>query len=61
MGLSSQGFLHKSHATCLYAVQTVVSTTPWTHPSSRVPQGGTEGPFLFLVVTLPLAFYIPRT
>ena len=35
--------------------------TPWVHPASGVPQGGAEGPFLFLLVTLPLAFYIRRT
>ena len=33
----------------------------WTHPTSWVPQGGAEGPFLFLLVTLPLAFYIQCT
>ena len=30
-------------------------------PTSEVPQGGAEGPFLFLLFTLPLAFQIRRT
>ena len=61
MGLPSQGFLQVYLATRLYAVQTDVSTTPWSHPTSGVPQRGAESPFLFLLVTLPLAFYTRRT
>ena len=61
MGLPFQGFLEAYLATRMYAVKTDVSTTPWIHPTSGVPQGGAEGPFLFLLVTLPLAFYIRRT
>ena len=52
MGLPSQGFLQVYLATRLYAVQTEVGTTPWTHSTSGVPQGGADGPFLFLPVTL---------
>ena len=48
-------------ATPMYAVKSDVGTTPWVHPASGLPQGGAEGPFLFLLVTLPLAFYIRRT
>ena len=61
MGLPFQGFLQAYLATRLYAVQTDVGTTPWTHPTSGVPRRGAEGPFLFLLVTLTLAFYIRRT
>ena len=61
MGLPFQGFLQAYLATRMYAVKTDVGTTPWVHPASGVPQGGAEGPFLFLLVTLPLAFYIRRT
>ena len=45
----------------MYAVKTNLGTTPWVHPASGVPQGGAEGPLLFLLVPLPLAFYIQRT
>ena len=42
-------------------MKTDVGTTPWVHPTDGVQQVGAEGPFLFLLVTLPLAFYIRRT
>ena len=61
MRLPFQGFLQAYLATCLYKMQTDVGTTPRTQPTSGVPQKGAEGPFLFLLVTLPLAFYIRRT
>ena len=61
MGLPFQGFLQAYLATRMYAVKTDVGTNPWIHPTDGVPQGGAEGPFLFLLVTLPLAFYIRRT
>ena len=61
MGLPFQGFLQAYLATRMYAVKPDVDTTPWVHFASGVPQGGAEGPFLFLLVTLPLAFYIRRT
>ena len=38
-----------------------MGTTPWVHPTSGVPKGGAEGQFLFLLITIPLAFYIRRT
>ena len=58
MGLPSQGFLQAYLATRMYAVKTDVGTPPWVRPTSGVSQGGAEGPFLFLLVNLPLAFYI---
>ena len=60
MGLPFQGFLQAYLATRMYAIKTDVGTTPWIHPASGVPQGGAEGPFLFLLVTLQLALYIRR-
>ena len=61
MGLLFQGFLQAYLASRMYAVKTDTGTTPWVHSASGVPQGDAEGPFLFLLVTLPLAFYIQRT
>ena len=61
MGLPFQGFLHAYLATRMYAVETDVGNIPWVHPTSGVPQGGLEGPFLFLLVILLLALYIRRT
>ena len=61
MGLPFQCFLQAYLATRMYAIKTHVGTTPWIHPASGVPQGGAEGPFLLLLVTLPLALYIRRT
>ena len=61
MGLPFQDFLQSYLATRMYAVKTDVGTTPWVVPASRFPQRGAERPFVFLLVTLPLAFYIRRT
>ena len=61
MGLPFQGFLQAYLTTRIYARNTDQGTSPGLQPASWVPQGGAEGPFLFLLVTLPLAFYIRRT
>ena len=58
MGLPFQGFLQAYLTTRMYARKTDVGTTPWIQPASGVPQGGAEGPFLFPLVTPPVAFYI---
>ena len=61
VGLPFQGLLQAYLATRMYAVKTDVGTAPWVHPASGDPQGGAEGPFFFLLVTLSLAFSIRRT
>ena len=60
MGLPFSFFMTGYIQTRLYAVITAAGLTPWTGTDSRVPQGGTEGPFLYLLVTLPLAFELAR-
>ena len=42
--------------TRLYTVITAAGLTPWTGTDSGVSQAGAEGPFLYLLVSLPLAF-----
>ena len=60
MGLPFLSFMTGYIQTRLYAVVTVAGLTPWTGKDSRIPQGGAEGPFLCLLVTLPLAFELTR-
>ena len=43
-----------------YTVRTGAGLTPFLEPGSGVPQGGAEGPFLYLLVTLPLALAIEQ-
>ena len=43
-----------------YTVRTGASLTPFLEPGSGVPQGATESPFLYLLVTLPLALTIEQ-
>ena len=56
MGLPFLSFMTGYIQTWLYAVITAAGLTPWTSTDSGVPQGDAEGPFLYLLVTLPLAF-----
>ena len=43
-----------------YKVCTGAGLTPFLEPGSGVPQGGAEGPFLYLLVTLSLALAIEQ-
>ena len=43
-----------------YTVRTRAGLTPFLEPGSGVPEGGAEGPFLYLPVTLPLALAIEQ-
>ena len=60
MGLPFLSFMTGYIQTRLYAVITAADLTPWTGTDSGVPQGGAEGSFLYLLVTLPLAFELAR-
>ena len=55
-GLPFLSFMTGYIQTRLYAVITAAGLTTWTGTDRGVPQGGAEGPFLYLRVTLPLAF-----
>ena len=60
MGLPFLSFMNGYIQTRLYAIITAAGLTPWTSTDSGVPQGGAKGPFLYLLVTLPLAFELAR-
>ena len=60
MGLPFLSFMTGYIKTRLYAVITAAGLLSWTGTDSRVPQGGAEGPFLYLLVTLLLAFELAR-
>ena len=60
MGLPFLSFMTGYIQTRLYAIITAARLTPWTGTESKVPQGGADGPFLYLLVTLPLAFELAR-
>ena len=60
IGLPLLPFMTGYIQTRLYAVITAAGRTPWTGTDSGVPQGGAEGPFLYLLVTLPVAFELAR-
>ena len=60
MGLQFLSFMSGYIQTRLYTVITAAGLTPWTSTDSRGTQGGAEVPFLYLLVTLPLAFQLAR-
>ena len=55
MGLRFYNFASDYIRTHKYTVRTRAGLTQFLEPGSGVPQGGAEGPFLYLLVTLPLA------
>ena len=60
MGLPFLSLMTGYIQTRLYAVITAAGLTPWTGTDSGVPKGGAEGPFLYLLFTLALAFELAR-
>ena len=51
-------FTTKHIRTRRYAFSTGAGLTPFLEPGRGVPEGGAEGPFLYLLVTIPLALAI---
>ena len=60
MGLPFYIFASGYIRTGKYTVRTRAGLTPFLEPGSGVPQGGAEGPFLYLLLTLPLALTIEQ-
>ena len=60
MGLPFYNFASDYNCTRKYTVRTGAGLTPFLEPGSGVPQGGAEGPFLYLLRTLPLALTIEQ-
>ena len=60
MGLLSYNFASDYIGTGKYTVRTGAGLTPFLEPGSGVPQRGTEDPFLYLLVTRPLALTIEQ-
>ena len=60
MGLPFLPFMTRYIQTRLYTFITAAGLTPPTVTERGVPGGGIEGPFLYHLVTLPLAFELAR-
>ena len=60
LGLPFYNFTSKDIHTRKYTVRTRTGLTPFPGMGSGVPQGGAEGPLLYILVTLPLALTIER-
>ena len=58
LGLPFYNFTSKYIRTRKYTFRTGAGLNPFLEPGSGIPQGGAEGPFLYLLVTLPLALTI---
>ena len=59
-GLPIYNFASGHIRTPKYTVRTGAGLTPFLEPGSGVPQGGAEGPFFYLLLTLPLALTIEQ-
>ena len=60
IGLPFYNFAFDYIRTRKYTVCTRAGLTPFLEPGSGVPQGGGEGPFMYLLVTVPLALTMPQ-
>ena len=60
LGLPYGDFVETYLCSRRYTVATGKGCTEWVTPGSGVPQGGVEGPFLYLLAMLPLMSWIAR-
>ena len=60
LGLPFYNFASGYIRTRKYTIRTGAGLTPFLEPGSGVPEGGAEGPLLYLLLTLPLALTIEQ-